>query len=253
MIKIEIASYPKSGNTWLRHLTQEYLSQLGGNDFYLPPDIHKELDKVKMHTGQYIEAMQNNVLIYKSHLFDHPAISPDWIFHIYRHPLDVFLSTRNYLFIKSHKFDSARLHANFLDGVPKSIEDIVRDNQMDYYLNAFAEDAGGRVWTRMLGANSNYFNYMQSVEALSNVVAIKYEDLFADPVTAVNAAFRAININLPDIDFSREKIDNRTRLSGNKKFYWQARARNFEKFLTPQQIELFTSRHQALLGKWGYL
>ncbi len=252
MIKIEISSYPKSGNTWFRHIAQNFLTKLSGEDFYFPPDIHEGYEGVENHSGLFIPKINDQVLIYKSHIFNHPQIKPDRIIHIYRHPLDVFLSTRNYLFHESYKFSQDHLKVIFLNGKAKSVEEILKDNEMDYYFGEFLEQTGATYWAGMLGEKSMYFNYVLNAIELDNAISIRYEDLIENVSDTTNKAFNSIWSNIPFISINTEKVNKKTKDSGYKPFYWKSIARNYENFLTTEQINTFNQKYSKELSLLQY-
>lgn len=254
MLKIEIASYPKSGNTWFRHLARDFLSKLHGERIFdYPPDIHQSFEKVKNYNALFVKPINDNVMIYKSHIFYNPKVKPDKIIHIYRHPLDVFLSAMNYLYHQSHKFNQNRLNELFINGKPKSVESIVSDQEMDYYFHQFLEQAGSTYWPRMLGHNSNYFSYTLNALELDNAFSIKYEDLLRDTSSATNTAFRGILGDIPYISVNIDKINKETKESNNRKFFWKSTSKNYENFLTDEQISTFSEKYNSELCALGYL
>lgn len=254
MIKIEIASYPKSGNTWFRYIAQNFLTKLHGESvFDLPPDIHQNFEGVKNYNALFIKEINDKVMIYKSHIFCHPKIKPDKIIHIYRHPLDVFLSTMNYLYQESHKYSQASLESLFINGEPKSVEEITASQEMDYYFRQFLEQAGSTYWPGMLGDKSNYFRYIFNSLKSDNTISIKYEDLLHNPSDVANISFRYIFGDIPDLSVDIDNIDKKTKKSGNRKFYWKAVAKNYEQFLTDEQITTFNKKYNNELRTLGYL
>lgn len=249
MIKIELASYPKSGSSWLRYIVQNYLSKLAEDDFYLPVGIGSNEHKITNLKGQYIDAIDNQVIIYKSHKCNNQIMKPDFIIHIYRHPLDVFLSARNYLFKKSKNYRDDALKRLFINGEPKPVKDIVADNEMDHYFNEFLEQAGASYWEGMLGHDSNYFNYVKNAMKRENVVSIRYEDLLQNTSDVANAAFKFIWSDVPNISVNDEEINKEmSELRATQKWFaWQPTHKNYENFLSKQQIDSFVEKYKEEL------
>jgi hypothetical protein len=253
MIKIEIASYPKSGNTWFRHIAQNFLDKLRGDSgFEIPPDIHQGVVGVKNYNALFINEIGDNVLIYKSHIFNHPKVNPEKIIHIYRHPLDIFLSARNFFYHQSHKINQDRLEELFIDGKPKSVEEIVENQEMDYYFCQFLEQAGSTYWPGMLGDKSNYFKYVFHALESDNTISIKYENLLHDVSDVANKTFRYVFGNIPYIPVDTDEIQKKTKHSKNTKFFWKAVANNYKNFLTEEQITLFNKKYNDELSALGY-
>ena len=254
MIKIEIASYPKSGNTWFRFIAQNFLTKLHGEDvFDIPPDIHQNFEGVKNYKALFINEVNDKVMIYKSHVLNHPKINPDKIIHIYRHPLDVFLSARNYLYHQARSFSRDRLDELFINGLPKSVEEIVDSQEMDYYFDQFLEQAGSTYWPGMLGDKSNYFRYVFHGLESDNTISVKYEDLLYDASDVANKVFSYVLGDISYITVDVDNINKKTKLSGNKEFYWKGQSKNYENFLTNEQITIFNKKYNEELTALGYL
>jgi hypothetical protein len=240
-ITVEIASYPKCGNTWMRHLVGELfgIDVPGGI-----PDIHeKGLNTRSLMTPVTV---RDEVRFYKSHVCANAAIKPDKIILIYRHPLDVFLSSLNYFYIEKRK-------SFFLGGVEKSVEQIKQDAELDFYFDGFLRGLGKDYYRDMLGGNSNYSNYLRRALANRNCCPIRYEDLIDRPVEAFADLLSRL---LPHVDWGLtselfDRVDERTKRSG-KPFFWRATKGAYREFLTLEQIDVFEKRHGRFLRRLGY-
>ncbi|MFT7157090.1 MAG: hypothetical protein ACI8Q1_002105 [Parvicella sp.] len=252
MITVEIASYPKSGNTWVRRLTEDYLSQLAGIDMH-PLDIHSDSKLVKgRENAKFLPNVNNDIFIYKSHIHNHPKIKPDKIIHIYRHPLDVFCSAINYLNNHSNKMSLVRKNLIFRKGIPKSVEDIFTDGEMDYYFDAFFDEAGSNYWPDMLDSNSNYFKYTRKALSSDITKSIKYEDLVNDTKKVVNETMNAIFDLAENIDIDTYTVDEKTKANRKTGFYWKAKPKVYTEFLTKEQVERFESKYFQEMKFLGY-
>lgn len=129
MLIVEIASYPKSGNTWFRHLTVEFLRNVNASNIVLPLERASKNDLDNKENWTCIGDKQ--YCFYKSHITNKPSIKPDFIVYIYRHPLDVFLSALNYIYHKSDVLPQNRLDEIFIDGSPKSVDMISASGELD--------------------------------------------------------------------------------------------------------------------------
>lgn len=249
-MNVEIASYPKSGNTWFRHLVKSALKENFEVD-YLPLDIH-ERDFDSKKSASIVRLGEFEAFIYKSHIMDSPEVKPDKIIHIYRHPLDVFLSAINQLYQRSAQFDEKRLSQIFLNGVAKSVEEIDRDGEMSFYFDSFLEAAGSNYWPGMLGEKSNYFNYNLSALENEKTVSIKYEDLLknAEGITIkiLNEVFKSSAF----IKLDEAAVNKSTKDSGNTRFYWKAKDKNYLEYLTPEQVDAFNRKYHQQLKFLGY-
>lgn len=118
-----IASYPKSGNTWMRFLLHHYLFGEPRNSIELNrriPDLHRPAGR--------IDTSQARVLV-KTHFPLHEGLPylglTDRAIHIHRHPKDVLLSGMNYARLESGRGpDAAAYVRRFLEagGDPSWIE-----------------------------------------------------------------------------------------------------------------------------------
>lgn len=250
---VEIASYPKSGNTWFRHLVSSYLKSAYGLD-YLPLDIgEKSFSLCRSDSELSLPGVDGDVFIYKSHVFNNPAESPGKIIHIYRHPLDVFLSALNHLHNQSENFPAVRKEALFLSGKPKTVEAIFESGEMDFYFDRFLENVGANFWPGMLKKSSNYFEYVLNGLSSEGALSIRYEDLLDNTSDTVNRAMNyALDIN-ENVCLDLEGVNKKTKDGGNRRFYWKAKSKNYESFLTKKQISDFEALYTAELKDIGYL
>jgi hypothetical protein len=252
MITIEIASFPKSGNTWFRRLAENYLIQLADVKMH-PLDIHSDLELViNKENAKFLPNVNDNVFIYKSHIHNHPKVKPNKIIHIYRHPLDVFCSAINYLNNHSNKMSDARRNLIFKDGNPKSVENIFKDGEMDYYFDVFLNEAGSNYWPDMLKKNSNYFEYTKQAIASNITCSIKYEDLINNAEEVVNQTMNTIFSLTENINIDKEAVDEKTKGNRKKGFYWKAKSEVYTEFLSVEQINRFESRYNEELKSLGY-
>jgi len=118
---IWLASYPKSGNTWLRFFLYAYL--------YGEPESSNDLDLhiPDIHALEMIESLPNfgERVLCKTHLMmgpHHPYMAETAGFiHILRHPKDVLLSNLNYAKIGFEDLDERLFAKEFIThmGVPR--------------------------------------------------------------------------------------------------------------------------------------
>jgi Sulfotransferase domain len=169
-----IASYPKSGNTWVRFLacnlaagpvdSAEMLNRLA-------PDLH-ELREVPDFTDQR--------LILKTH-FPYSAALPlvdytDSAIYVVRDPADVMLSN---------------FHYSMRRGASKNDEPAAFDRYVDSYIAA----RGDPRWVslRMGNWEENVRSWRQAGRVVP-VLWLRYEDLLADPMKAAGSICRHLGI-----------------------------------------------------------
>ena len=147
---IELTSYPKCGNTWLRYLLAKQFDLNVHSDI---PDYHQRHGETKSLI-KTIDVDSKTFGMYKSHVPNIKSIGPTKIALIYRHPLDVFLSCLNYFYINSweEKFRNKKV---------KSVEEICNDGELDFYFETFLKEVGLNYYNGLLGQLSHYFDYLK--------------------------------------------------------------------------------------------
>lgn len=241
-VKVEIASYPKSGNTWMLHLLHQFLLSRDVLVKGLAPDIH--LDPVAVDSLEFVQLESRRYGFYKSHIPGNPRAQPDIVIYIYRHPLDVFLSAINHHARNGNEWI-------FFDGKPRTVEQIAAGGELDSYFERFLENLGANFWTAMLGKHSCVKTHTElGLEKCR--VALRYEDLFLQRGDALRGVLRALEIPVSeDLDAVFVRADQKTVGSGNP-FFWRARMRTREEFLSTEQIRLFEQKHRSWLERLGY-
>lgn len=162
---------------------------------------------------------------------------------IKRHPLDVLLSQLNY----ASTFGRGEY---FINGIPKSVEDIIADSEIDYYIDQFIE-AGG--WPGYVKRSRSYCslyadwkNYVPHVPQLH----LRYEEVAKDPHGTVRKIGKFLGIKLVDTKEIIRRVEKWTRLDG--KFFWRKRAYNHRYLLAERAIERFETAYADGLRDLGY-
>jgi Sulfotransferase domain len=181
-----IASYPKSGNTWVRfmacnllHGRQDSAARLGE----LVPDIHEWSDD----GGKAPSGLTKTHFAFSSALpfADHTAAA----LYIVRDPADVLVS--NFFYSVRSERDGAPASAHFND-----------------YVDAFIEHRGDPRW-RELGMGS----WAENVESWLKtplpfpVARLRYEDMLDDPMAACRAVAHVLRPDCSEADM-REAVRN---------------------------------------------
>ena len=258
-----IASYPKSGNTWVRFMLLNLL--YGPQDSTekldaLIPDIHKL-------TGPEIRLPANARVLIKTHfqlspsmpLFNHSG----GFIYVVRNPMDVMMSNLNYAFT--------------LHGIENN--PAVRNRIKEQYIEQFTVLRGDPNWIR-LGRGSwvdHVRSWIGNEPGLPNLV-LKYEEMLADPVGQLGSISRFLNLGssaaelqaaVANSTFGRMKAIEETELShkirgfylsenseqgiahGNR-FMYRGKAGEGEKELTPSQRQRFVEQFGATAEFAGY-
>ncbi|MGB1212706.1 MAG: GSCFA domain-containing protein [Pikeienuella sp.] len=245
---VGLYSFPKSGNTWLRAIIAEIcgIPSAGGALQKYVTDTHfgKALENPWPFQGK-------NWYFYKSHHkapLTHDQDEPmrtDKIISIYRHPLDVFLSYLNFVSRNVSPRAGAALPVQF-----DRVEDLTPD-EMEMLFKIWLKSATLFPGNRKFG---NVFEAVAGFRRMQNkgkpVHIIRYEDLKDDFAGTVGPMIDFLGIKDIDIDQVFKGADNRTQQNG--KFFWKRAKKNYEKFLTEDQIARFETKYAKDLKTLGY-
>jgi len=218
---IWIASYPKSGNTWIRSFLASLLYSIDGkNDF-------SNLEKIKQFPGRsqfknHINDFQNVEEVYKNWLNVQNSINLDnkikflkthhvnctiknykfyhesnslGAIHIVRDPRNVLISIKNHFSLKD--FNEAKefiLKDKNWVGIIKNKNDFITDNKIPTLISSWK------------------INYLSWKNKVKNYLLVKYEDLIEDP----NKEFFRISKYLEkimNVEFDENKIFNAIKTS----------------------------------------
>lgn len=241
-VTVEISSYPKSGNTWVRHLIGAFLSRLGYSGS-VPLDLHQNKDRIEQRP--WMEIGGRLYSFYKSHVPFDKRMSPDEIIYVYRHPLDVLLSTLNHLALRGHAWA-------FRGGVIRSVDELHRTGDLDFYFDDFAKNLGAGFWRGMLGDLSNLQRHTEYAQE-RGVISVRYEDLFASREKAFGEVITHLLGELPiPLEGVFDSADAATKGTG-RAFFWKAKAETRKDYFSREQIEFFEGIHSNWLGRLGYI
>lgn len=176
-----LASYPKSGNTWLRFLLANIIA--GG-----PPANSLAVSKLVHDIHQPdipFEPADPDQLFIKTHFArtaSHPLLAKTArAIHIVRHPRDVLLSALNY---------------RRMEGVIENLTDA-------QYAETFISHAGDPLWARI--GYGSWIQHAASWAAGSPfpVLTIRYEDLKANAEKTLKSVLEFIGLEASDTDIVR--------------------------------------------------
>ncbi len=253
---IWVASYPKSGNTWVRFLVSNLIfgpitdSQ---SIEQMIPDIHRPLE------GQKVFQFQNTIFM-KTHWKYDPEITARFptrgAIYIVRNPLDVIASHINYF----------------------GLREDTRQQERAAFIDTFIRNAGHQRWFRFkMGSwNENVESWALNQLGFPRLV-LRYEDLKSDTHAAVGKIVRFLGL-----DKSREQIDEAVRRStfdslrsieekelGDRKngffstehrhksdtgyrFMNKGKIGTFQEVMHPKQIRDAMKRFEPVMKKLGY-
>ena len=268
-----LASYPKSGNTWIRAFLANYMlnaerpapineiHKFAYGDMDVWPYEHvlggpvdgrsvEDIYAVRPEAHRFLASQQPGIVFVKTHnrlayFRDIPTITPDVTFgavYVIRNPLDVVISYADHYGIsidQAIEASGAAVHA--LPARPGVIHQDV-GNWRDHVLS----------WTSARGL------YLHLV---------RFEDLTQDPMKA----FAAI-VDFLKVPRDRAKLERAIRFSSfgelagqerksgfiersrhSERFFRQGRAGGWRKSLTPEQVRKVIALHGATMQKFGYV
>lgn len=175
---IWLASYPKSGNTWLRFLLANILlGRAPGSSLELArliPDVHRPDLPADPAEHQFI----------KTHFMrspEHPRLGETLrVIHIVRHPRDVLLSALNY----------------------RRMEGVIDHMTDAQYAQSFIAFAGDGLWAR-LGYGSWLEHTASWLDPGVPVLRIQYERLKGEPAPELRRVLEFTGLLADDADIAR--------------------------------------------------
>jgi hypothetical protein len=267
-----IASYPKSGNTWLRFLLANYLedseaplaiNHLGRYSysdaearFYVGPSGKREdalsaqeTQRLRPRVQAELASLADRVFV-KTHnalarLDGTPTIAPEstWgALYVVRNPLDVVVSFADHYGLSIDR--AATMLAN--------------------ERNALLPHPG--MVFQFLASWSTHVQSWAEVSAFPCLV-LRYEDMAADPPAALARMLeflawpverarlaRAVRFSAFDELRRQEERDGFIERSGKaERFFRRGRAGGWREVLTPAQVQAIVERHHAVMRRFGYL
>jgi len=198
------------------------------------------------------------VALIKSHTVDYPihrlplpiavrARSVGFVY-IYRHPLDVLLSSINYLVIR-------HLDRFLLNRRARSVEELKRTGELLTYLRLFEKDftIGRNAFLRMCGAN--WLDHVNAHIARNGALPrqsmiLTYEGLQEDPVAGAAPLKDLLGVSEGRLADAVQATSESTSADG--RFFWKMTSRNFANYFPDDAIAEFLARHAEHLAPLGY-
>lgn len=257
-----IASYPKSGNTWVRFMllnlifgTQETTEKLDT----LIPDIHKITGQLQIRANASILIKTHFLLSPTMPLFNHSA----GFIYIVRNPIDVMMSNLNYIFMKQ--------------GIENN--SVIRNKKKEQYIEQFI-DLCGDPYSIRAGRGSwveHVRSWITNTHGFPSLV-LKYEDLLADPVAQLDkishflklrSSTKELQVAVENSSFERMKeieenelaqkiqgfyLDENSEkgIAAGNRFMFRGKADEGEKEISPSQKARLLKRFDSTLRLAGY-
>jgi hypothetical protein len=246
-----IYSFPKSGNTWISGICS-YLF------------FHGNLDAVpSIYTSEPSLAPRffmgsDTFSFYRSHSqhpwspltkkdvdMDDSASNRHKVFYIYRNPLDVFLSSLNWI------GNVEGMAKYFIDSQVRTVDELVASGDLKHYFSAFMchmtlqpefQDAGR--W------DYNVIEWLQAKEAGYDVTLIRYEDIFSNAASALLPIFSCMGVDEDSLLTAIHEFDLRHPRDG--KFFWSKKSGMHKDLIPSNMRHEFQSRYSDCLSRLGF-
>lgn len=268
-----LASYPKSGNTWVRMFINAYATKFPVNVNtvfqYVTSDLRPEIfqmmtprsikeftliEQFMYHQGAMLNLLKlatTKHIVVKTHnakatvngiILIHPDISGGAVY-IIRDPRDVVISL-------SHHFEKT------IDDSIKFMADINRAGQAKHGL-----------YHMFMSWSNNVASWTIENKDV-NTTVIRYEDMLTHTKGAFEAILKAFQIKTDDHEERFEHALTATTFeklqeyeskhgfverAGKEKFFRVGKAGQWKKILNKRQIDAINSQHKVLMEKYGYL
>jgi hypothetical protein len=257
-----IYSYPRSGSNWLRNVFYALLSK----SYQIPSEYTKDktdetwnyLQKiVPLHpacdpeSGASFETAYGKLRLFKTHSpsvvyhYGTRQLKTSFYFYVYRHPLDVFLSYLNYMFLHED------IYQRHFEIPLRPVSQLIENGSVELFMSLFiatgnmcnGSDMAGSWWKSM-----EYWRIMKT-EYSDFVYLFKYEDLIVDPVKA----FGPLRNFLPvDADILKAVAWANNMFPKDNEFFWQMRSNYYAEMLPVDLVRKFDQIHGDRLRAFGY-
>ena len=267
-----LASYPKSGNTWLRAFLANFIADrtrpvsineldtfvsgdmdAGPYERLLGRPVHalsiEEIYAARPRVHRLLAQQKPGAVLVKTHnrlgRFDAiPTITPDVTYaaiYVVRNPLDVVVS--------------------FADHYGVTLDDAIEASGAEHHMIG----GGGRVIPQDLGSWSGHVRSWTEAPGLDRLV-LRYEDMLSNPAKAFGSvvAYLQIPSNRPRLKKAlrfasfrelagQEREHGFTEKSANAlRFFRQGRAGGWRSVLTPDQVKRVIDLHGPVMAAHGY-
>lgn len=254
-----VASYPRSGNTLTRML-------LGQVVFGLDGTFSTINEAMPYHPGEgYRTARPTDTrfgpsILLKTHAPVCPALpgTQNAGVYLYRHPLDVFLSSYNYCYLTKEE-------KAFKGGICKSVDEIVRDGELDYYFDEFLEFGGVPAFEAFAGSwigNVTHWRTL-SKEKPTQFMAVRYEDFISQYLTLFPKIIDTLGININQEETEKalstindtinKKISSEETRDMARGFFWKMEMYYYKKYISESNINKFEQKYGDIMNDIGYL
>jgi hypothetical protein len=247
-----VASYPKSGNTWLRFILARLFFDIS-KDEKIWRQVMTTIPDMYLKNYDIIDApeinlpRQGKISFAKTHSSGFPDLKDVenvGFIYIYRHPLDVLVSGINHAYVMENK-------SFFHNGCLRSVEELKSDGEINYYAKKFTEELKIESYYKMSNTWFNNVNTWLNIAEDSNMsIVMKYEDMLEDPIKEIGKLKPFFHITDEQVKKAVEFSQKYTNDGG--KFFWKKKSQNYKEYLDRESIEMFNAKYGKLLNKIGY-
>lgn len=244
-----IASYPRSGNTLVRITLSRILlsaQEQSNLDRNFPEYVNSTSFPVG---GVSFSGASGNVVFLKTH-WKAPIVSSrsPWAGATYlvRHPVDVFLSGMNYLFIKRNEVASFKEFFG-ADG-PQRVEDLAEANKLDAYLQRFVDDRGLKPFQFISGTWVDNVLGWRS-ETARGATLVRYEDLVMNLPQVMSSILARTGVSQSDEQIRRGITQAIEATRPNGEFFWRGSTHTRHAFFTDSRIAEVEREFRSLVGE----
>jgi hypothetical protein len=270
-----LASYPKSGNTWLRVLLSNYLKN---ND--KPANINELVSAGAFNSeifGEYLGVESSNlnekqIFNYRPLVYEQMAKESSEPQFLKVHDACIRNSNNRPIFTKQATGGVFYLIRNPLEVVVSyahhrnaSVDKVISSmNDDEHYLGGWKGNSG-QLPQKLL----SWSNHVKSWTSESDlrVKIIRYEDMLEDTVGVFTEVVRFAGLEFDEkrivraVEFSSfEKLREQEKKQGfaekqptAKSFFRKGKADSWREILTEKQIKQIISDHREMMEKFGYL
>jgi hypothetical protein len=229
-----IASYPRSGNTLVRIALSRMLLEPGAQrslDTNFPEFVAGQTMPVN---GTTFPSSKLDVRFVKTHCDQIPKL-PTCIggVYLYRHPLDVLLSSLNYMFINS---SSQPEFARYYGNVPQSVEKLAEEGYLQLYLERFVNDLGIAPMRLTSGTWIDNVNGWTDFAEKQAILVLSYETLISAYAVHMRKILERAAVEVSPDRFQKGLASTLLATKPNGGFFWRGTADTRLQFFSSKEI-----------------
>lgn len=254
-----IASYPRSGNTFFRTVISNVLFGQGEHrtkNRDMPEFVERRAPAFEAARAEARMAPTAGgpVFFAKTHHHTPPAL--DGVrnvfgLYIYRHPLDVFLSSLNFVYMQAEKKPNNSKY--FINAKAKSVEAIVQDGELGHYFDRFLREDGIAIFRPFAGRwSESLVSWRKAVSAAGgNLLFVNYEDVVSRTEHVMHDLLGRMGVGADMASIVQGVGWARAVTRQDGKFFWRARPGAYKELLDQEQIDRYFAKYAPALAEAG--